>query len=140
MKLYSLRLKPGQDLRAELISFAKVHNVRAGSIVTCVGALKPFSLRMAAATPDKQDIRTFKDTHEIVSLVGTITGDDCHLHIALSNKEGVVVGGHLKEGSLVDLTAEVVIAEDENTVYARELDKDTGFPELTISRSSESKQ
>ena len=132
MKLYSLRLKPGQDLIAELLSFTKENGIKAGSIVTCVGALKPFVLRMAGAKPDKQDIRKYEDTHEIVSLVGTITGDDCHLHISLSGKNGQVIGGHLKKGSLVDLTAEIVIAEDETATYTREFDEETGFSELKI--------
>ena len=132
MKLYTLRLKPQQDLRAELLKFAKTENITAGSIVTCVGALKPFVLRMAGAKPDNQDIRTYEDTHEIVSLVGTLTKDDCHLHISLSGNDGQVIGGHLKEGSLVDLSAEVVIVEDENVTYSREFDKETGFTELTI--------
>lgn len=132
MKLYSLRLHPNQDLRNELIAYAKANGIKAGSIVTCVGALKPITLRMAGAKPDNQDIRTYDDTHEIVSLVGTLTGDDCHLHIALSNKEGAVIGGHLKEGSLVDTTAEIVIAEDEGVSYVREMDENTKFPELMI--------
>ena len=134
MKLYSLRLKPGQDLRKTLIDFAQSKDIRAGSIVTCVGALKPFTLRMAGATPQKQDIRTYGDTHEIVSLVGTLTRDDCHLHISLSNKDGLVIGGHLKEGSLVDITAEIVIIEDGNVAYDREMDTETGFPELVITK------
>ena len=134
MKLFTLRLKQDQDLRVELLKFAKDNNIKAGSILTCVGALKPFVLRMAGATPDKQDIRTYEDKHEIVSLVGTLTGTDCHLHIALSSKEGQVVGGHLKDGSLVDLTAEVVIAEDDSVTYKREHDKDTGFTELVIQK------
>jgi predicted DNA-binding protein with PD1-like motif len=132
MKIYSLRLKPHQDLRIELLNFAKEKNIKAGSIVTCVGALKPSVLRMAGAKPNKQDIRKYEDTHEIVSFVGTLTGDNCHLHISLSDKDGHVIGGHLKDGSLVDLTAEIVIVEDEMTTYTREFDEQTGFPELTI--------
>lgn len=132
MKLYSLRLKPKQDLRKELMAFAMANNIKAGSIVTCVGALKSFTLRMAGATPDSQDIRTYKETHEIVSLVGTITREDCHLHISLSDKNGAVIGGHLKEGSLVDVTAEIVIADHNEVVYKREFDEDTGFTELEI--------
>jgi len=130
MKLYTLRLKQNQDLKVELLKFAQVNDIKAGSVITCVGALKFFVLRMAGATPDKQDIRTYNESHEIVSLVGTLTGIDCHLHIALSNKEGQVVGGHLKDGSKVGLTAEIVIAEDDTRVYTRELDQDTGFSEL----------
>ena len=49
---------------------------------------------MAGATPDKQEIKTYNETHEIVSLVGTLSDNDCHLHISLSNKNGNVIGGH----------------------------------------------
>ncbi len=134
MKLYTLRLVPGQDLRIELQKFAKDMNIQAGSIVTCVGALQPSVLRMAGATPTDQPVKTYSDKFEIVSLVGTITADDCHLHVALSGKDGQVVGGHLKEGSLVDLTAEIVIAEDESVVYKREMDAETGFVELVVAQ------
>ncbi len=132
MKLYTIRLKPGQDLRKELIKFANQNDIRAGSIVTCVGALKPFTLRMAGATPEEQDVRSYSKTAEIVSLVGTLSTDDCHLHISLSTKDGTVIGGHLKEDSLVDLTAEITILDDEANEYLRELDKETGFTELVI--------
>lgn len=132
MKLYSVRLKPGQDLKKGLLAFAKENNIQAGSIVTCVGALELFDLRMAGATPGKQDIRHYDGAYEIVSLTGTLTGDDCHLHAALSDKEGKVVGGHLKGSSPVHITAEVVIAEDESAVYDREPDEETGFEELAV--------
>jgi predicted DNA-binding protein with PD1-like motif len=132
MKLYSLRLKPGQDLRKELINYASKNDIRAGSIVTCVGALKYFTLRMAGATPENQDIRSYSETAEIVSLVGTLSTDDCHLHISLSTKDGTVIGGHLKEGSLVDLTAEITILDDEAKEFSREPDEETGFTELVI--------
>jgi predicted DNA-binding protein with PD1-like motif len=36
---------------------------------------------MAGATPNKQEIKILEETHEIISLAGTLTGDDCHLHI-----------------------------------------------------------
>lgn len=139
MKLYSLRLRPNQDLRISLMEFAKANDIRAGSIVTCVGSLKLAVLRMAGAKSDKKDVTTYRDVYEIVSLVGTITSTDCHLHIAISDSEGHVIGGHLKEGSIVDTTAEIVIAEDENVIYDRELDEETGFCELVIKQTPESR-
>ncbi|NTW61134.1 DNA-binding protein [Candidatus Saccharibacteria bacterium] len=134
MKIYSLRLNPGQDLRVELVNFAKHNGIRAGSILTCVGSLKSVILRLAGATVENQNVRTYEDVYEIVSLVGTLTGDDCHIHISVSDKNGVVIGGHLKEGSLVDTTAEIVITEHEGVEYLRELDNNTGFPELVVRR------
>lgn len=132
MKLYTLRLHPNQDLRQELCSFAKQNNIQAGFIITCVGALRTMVVRMAGATPDNQVVNTYKQDFEIVSLVGTITGDDCHLHIAASKENGEVIGGHLKDGTILGVTSEVVIGEDEAVVYGRKMDKETGFEELEV--------
>lgn len=90
-------------------------------------------MRMAGAVPDKQDIRTYEGDFEITSLVGTISVNGVHLHMAISDKEGKSFGGHLKEGTIIHPTAEVVIGEDGRATYTRELDEETGFPELKIS-------
>lgn len=132
MRLFSFRLKTGQDLKLEIERFTRSKGIKAGFIITCVGSLNKLTIRMAGASPDKQDIRTFKDDFEIVSLVGTVAENGFHLHIAVSDKEGAVFGGHLKEGSIVNTTAEIVIGEDETAVYKRETDSDTGFTELVI--------
>lgn len=134
MKIYTLRLKPDEDLKSALLSYAKEQGIKAGSILTCVGSLKEASLRMAGALPDKQDTRIYKDIYEIVSLTGTLNHDDCHLHLAISDKEGKVYGGHLKNGSLIETTAEIVIIEDDSVVYTRELDEVTGFMELKTTK------
>lgn len=134
MKLYSLRLGLGEDLRLGIMEYARHEGLRSGSIVTCVGALDKFRLRMAGATPDGEDVRDYSEPHEIVSLVGTVTEDDCHLHISLSDLEGNVVGGHLKAGSYVSPTAEIVIVEHEDVEYLREMDEKTGFEELVVKR------
>ncbi|HEV2403794.1 MAG TPA: PPC domain-containing DNA-binding protein [Candidatus Saccharimonadales bacterium] len=133
MKLYTLRITPGNDLKAELEKFVEDKNIKAGFIVTCVGGLSQAKMRMAGAMPDKQDIRTYKGDYEITSLVGTISVNGTHLHMSISDKDGNGFGGHLKEGTIIHPTAEVVIGEDEQAVYTRELDNDTGFPELVVS-------
>ena len=132
MKTYAFRLRPGQDLKLEIERYAKANNIQAGFIVTCVAGLEQATLRMAGAMPDKQDIRTFEGALEVTSLVGTVSVNGCHLHLSVSDKEGKAFGGHLKEGTLVHPTAEVVIGEAENLVFAREPDEDTGFDELVV--------
>jgi len=136
MKLYTIRLHSGQDLRLELQEFARQNNIQAGFIITCVGALKCMNLRMAGATKENQTFKKFDEDFEIVSLVGTITSDDCHLHISGSNRDGVVIGGHLKTETIIGVTAEIVIGEDDNAVYRRVLDKVTGFEELVVEAKS----
>jgi len=85
---------------------------------------------MAGATPNQQDVRSFDGPFEIVSGTGTISRDGCHLHISVSDKEGKVIGGHLKDGCQVGVTVEVAIEILEGISYKRILDQDTGFKEL----------
>lgn len=132
MKLYTFRIKPGNDLKTELEKFVKANDIQAGFIVTCVGGLSQATMRMAGALPDKQDIRTYEGDFEITSLVGTVSINGVHIHMAISDKDGKSFGGHLKEGTIIHPTAEVVIGEDEQAVYTRELDEETGFPELVV--------
>lgn len=132
MKIIALRLKPGQDLKDELEKLAKDSRLSSGFIVTCVGSLRAVTLRMAGAKPEQQDIRSIDGHFEIVSLVGTVSVSGAHLHLCVSNKQGNVIGGHLKQGAIIDTTAEVVVGYDNSVVFDRVLDKETGFEELTI--------
>jgi predicted DNA-binding protein with PD1-like motif len=118
----------GQDLRAEIDSFVKQQKIRAGIILTCVGNLQKAVIRMA----DEKIVKNFEETFEIVSLVGTVEIGNSHLHISISNAEGKTIGGHLKLGSIVGITAEIVIGELEGVSFKRELDPETGFEELVV--------
>ena len=51
------------------------------------------------------------------------------MHIAISDEEGVVYGGHLMEGCNVHTTAEICIIESE-MVFKRIFDPKTGYKEL----------
>lgn len=131
MKTYIFRLRPGQEIRSEIQKFAKENKIKAGYIVTCVAGLGSAKIRMAGALPDKQEVREWNEHLEVVSLVGTVEEDDCHLHIAVSDKDGNVFGGHFREG-VVFITAEIVIGEDETKQFSREMDEETGFDELVV--------
>lgn len=132
MKTIIFRLKPGADLKSSIEEVIKDNAIKAGFIVTCVGGLEQATVRMAGAKPDKQDIRTFKDDFEIVSLVGTVSVNGTHLHMSFSDSEGVVHGGHLKEGTIIHPTAEIVIGINEDVEMKREMDEETGFTELVV--------
>jgi len=128
MKTFVLRLHPNQDLKKELIKFAKENKIKAGFVMTCVGSLRRATLRMA----DETVIKNFEKRFEINSLSGTLCQDDVHLHISLSDEKGNGIGGHLKEGCIIYVTAEIIIGEIENMTFSREYDKETGFNELKI--------
>lgn len=128
MRTYALRLKPNSDLRKSLEDFVADENIKAGCILTCVGCVNKAVIRMAGA----ECVNEYVGKFEIVSLVGTIEKGDSHLHIAISNEKGEVLGGHLKVGTLVDTTAEVIIGEIENVSFSRKYDDNTGYDELVI--------
>ena len=131
---YTFRLKTGSDLKLGIEQFFKDNNLNSAAIVTCVGSLSAVNIRMAGAEPNKQDIRNIKGDYEIVSLVGTVSKDGSHIHVSVSDKGGRVLGGHLKEGSTVHTTAEIVILESDKETYIRELDENTGFTELVVQK------
>jgi hypothetical protein len=70
---------------------------------------------------------------EIVSLSGTIASfGGSHLHLSVADSSGRVLGGHVKEGCIVHTTVELVIGVLEGYAFHREIDPDTGFPELVV--------
>ena len=128
MKTYAFRLHPGQDLRQEIDKFVKEHDIKAGVIVSCVGSLRKAVLRMAGA----ETIKTYEGVFEIVSLVGTLEAGNRHLHIAISDKEGNVFGGHLGEGCIIETTAEIVIGELEGVKFTRKSDQSEHTSRTTL--------
>lgn len=128
MKIFALRLKPNMDLKESLRNFVSLNNIKSGFILTTVGSLKQARLRFA----DQSNSKVFKKKFEIVSLVGTLSTSGIHLHIALSDKEGRTIGGHLDDGCIIYTTAEIVIGESEEFTFIRDIDEQTGFKELKI--------
>jgi len=128
MKTYAFKLKTNQDLRGEIDEFVKRNNVKAGVILTCVGNLKKAIIRIA----ESDNINTFKGSFTIVSLTGILEYGDSHLHISFADNKGKVFGGHLKKGSIVGKTAEIVIGELEKVVFERKNNKETGYHDLVI--------
>jgi predicted DNA-binding protein with PD1-like motif len=130
LKVFAIRLKPGQDLRQELESFVKENKIRAGFVITTVGSLTRANIRLA----DQPSASKFDGKFEIVSLVGTLGQDGVHLHISVSDNTGRTIGGHLVEGNLIYTTAEIVVGEAESLEFTRETDAETTYKELKIGR------
>jgi predicted DNA-binding protein with PD1-like motif len=130
MKTFAFRLHPHQDLLLELEMFARAHGLRAAFVMTCVGSLRHAALRLA----NKDDTTHYEDKFEILSLVGTLSPDGAHLHIALADGAGRTVGGHVMAGNLVYTTAEIVVGELDDLVFTRPVDPETTYDELHIDR------
>ena len=68
-------------------------------------------------------------------MTGTVSTNVSHIHISISDCEGVTIGGHLVSGCKIYTTSEIVIAEFDDLVYKRELlENDSGYEELVINK------
>ena len=124
----AVRLTQGAELKHEIATLVSQHAIQAGSIASCVGSLSSIHLRLAGATKTLQVSAPF----EIVSMMGTLTPQHQHIHISVADTQGVVFGGHLLDGNIVDTTAELIVHSYSNLIFSRENDTRTGFSELII--------
>lgn len=128
VKIHAFRLKPGQDLKQEILSYVQTHKIEAGWIMTCVGSVTQYNLRFANQPEGNKATGHF----EIVSLVGTVSINGSHLHMSVSDSTGKTIGGHLLDSNLVYTTAEIVIGEGKQLVFTREKDGSTPWEELQV--------
>jgi predicted DNA-binding protein with PD1-like motif len=135
-RFYAFRLGPKKDLRKSIIEFAEENNIKAGSIVTCVGSLEQFHIRFANQGESEVRIGHF----EIVSLTGTFSNTSCHLHISVADQTGQTVGGHLLNENFIYTTAELVVADLLGLEFTRETDATYGYAELVIHSKELKKQ
>lgn len=128
MRQITVRLKKEQDLKEGILSIVKENNVKAGVLVSAVGCISKASLRIA----DGKTVKSWDRPFEIVSITGTVSVNGCHIHISLSDIDGTTIGGHLKEGCIINTTAEIVILDFEDREYRRLPDATTGYDELVV--------
>jgi len=128
MENYTFRLKSAQDLFDSIESFAGEKHVEAGCVMSGIGSLTRFVVRLA-----NRDLPTEYQGHfEIVSLAGTVSIYGSHLHISVSDGDGKTIGGHLVSGCKIYTTAEIVLAVFPNVIYKREFAEDSGYEELVV--------
>ncbi len=128
MRTHALRLRPGDDPKAALDALVAGHRWPAACVLSCVGSLTDAALRFA----DRDEATVLRGPFEIVSLTGTLGPGGSHLHLAVSDADGAVRGGHLKAGSKVHTTAEIVLGILDGWSFARRADARTGYPELSV--------
>ena len=91
MKVVPLRLHPGDDLFQALDAWMGEQEAQAGCLISGVGSLSVAQLRLAGA----REATGIHGDLEILSLAGTLSSDGAHLHIAVADSIGAVIGGHL---------------------------------------------
>lgn len=136
MHMLATRLHEGQDLKKAIEAFVQEQHISAGTVISGVGSLNVARLRMAGASADNQDILDYPGPLEIASLIGNVGQNRTHLHMSVSDWEGQLYGGHLKEGCIVHTTVELVIAVSDDLQFSEEADPETGFGELSITEKA----
>jgi uncharacterized protein len=123
-----VRLRPKQDLRIALESILSEHNISAAFVLQGTGSLSAARIRfagMSEATELRGDL-------EILTLSGSLSPDGVHLHIAVVDAQGRVVGGHVAPGCIIRTTAEILLALQPDYYFSRQLDAESGWNELVI--------
>lgn len=127
-RLLAIRLGPGEDLLRGILESCQKYGFQNAALLSGIGSLKEvriFNECLMSTTVEEivygydQEPRAWggrQGVMELCSVKGTVytspNGKSTHdLHVAFSNSAGTVLGGRLAEGSLVNLTAEIVIGE-----------------------------
>ena len=128
MQTLPIRLHPGQDLRAALEAVLAEQRLAAAYVLQGIGSLSVARVRLAGMPGPTQ----LSGDLEILTLAGSLSPDGAHLHIAVADAQGRVVGGHVARGCIVRTTAELLLALLPEYRFSREPDEGTGFDELAI--------
>jgi predicted DNA-binding protein with PD1-like motif len=123
-----IRLHPGQDVRAALEALLCAHGQQAGFVVAGIGSLSVAMLRFAGAPT----ATALHGDLEILTLEGSLSVDGAHLHMAVSDAQGCVTGGHVAPGCIVRTTAEILVSFLPQHRFTRPIDAATGYPELDV--------
>lgn len=126
----TIRLAPHQDLKQELMAWAKREKVEAAVLITCVGSLEQIHLRYANQEKGNKQ----KGHYEILSLVGHFSQSSAHLHLCIADSTGTALGGHLLEENRIYTTAEITIGKLKDFRYDREVDSTYGYQELAVKK------
>jgi predicted DNA-binding protein with PD1-like motif len=129
------RLYEDEDLLETINLAAEQSNVKTG-MFTLIGTLKKAVVGFYRA--GKYENIHFDKPLEIVSCAGNISLKEgkpfAHAHIALSDEEGEVKGGHVMPGCIIGATGELVLIEAADLRLRRELDEKTQLSLLSMEK------
>lgn len=126
-RVYFSRLLENQDVVQTVAESAKGEGVKTGVFIL-IGSLKQAVLGFYKDETYKLD--KVVGPLEVASCMGNISSDEkggvvVHAHAVVSNEKGDTFGGHLMKGSLVGVTAELVMIEVAGTELQRVFDEKT---------------
>jgi len=120
------RLSEDEDLLETITHVAEKSRITAGFFIL-IGTLKRANLGFYHQ--GKYETIKIEDPVEIVSCMGNISLKEnkpfAHAHVAVSNRKGEVVGGHVMPGCTIDATGELVLVEAVDARLLRKFDEKT---------------
>lgn len=134
------RLKKGDDLLKALNALCNEANIRLGKI-QAIGAVSKAVVGFYLQEPREYVSLDYDYHQEIISLQGNVSikngVPEIHAHLALSDGQGKLYGGHLMEGTVV-FSCEYIINEyipemadvmqdSQDTTFTRNYDEETGL-------------
>jgi predicted DNA-binding protein with PD1-like motif len=128
MMTLPIRLSPGQDLRKAIELAVSAQGCEAAFVLSGIGSLAPAFIRFAGA----DQVQRIDGDVELLAMSGTVSRQGSHLHAALADPGGRVLGGHLGHGCIVRTTVELVLLLLREWTFSRKPDPLTGFNELAI--------
>ena len=128
MKELAFRLERGDDLRSSIEEKCRQLNIDTAVVLSGVGCVYEARIRLADASRHLEVTRDY----EIVSLTGTVSKGEAHIHISLADDTGACIGGHLEKGCLINTTGEIVLGILEEYLSDREYDENTGYDEIVF--------
>lgn len=130
-KVHVFRVKPKEELAAEISSYCRQNNISSGVVIGIIGSVSSASLNFLRELPGRYQTKEYGGPLEIVAAQGSVALKDSelivHIHIQLSDQAGCQ-GGHLVAAEVFS-TAEVVIGELDHQLH-RYADSYTGLNEL----------
>ena len=125
-----IKLKPGEDLLLAIDHYVSKHKIEAGYIATGVGSLSQVSFRKGF----ERTSVILDEGYEMISLSGTISVGGHHIHMAVSDRHFNVKGGHVRMGTIIRTTAEIVIIQLDNHELRRHKDELGTHKELHVTK------
>lgn len=130
---YILRLEKDEEIVNSVLDFCTSSNIKAGYL-SGIGAIQNVDLALYELDSKKYSKKHLDGPFEIVKLSGFIAllenDIKAHLHIAISDHEMKVFGGHL-DSAIVGATCEILI-EKFNIELKRYADSEIGLNLLDI--------
>jgi predicted DNA-binding protein with PD1-like motif len=135
-KVFLVVFNRGDDVLSGLTAFAEKNNITFAHF-TGMGALSSTRIGCYDRAKEMYHIIPVKGQAETVSFIGNITLFNgkpiVHVHLAVSQSDGLVHGGHLFQG-IVWPTLEIMVTVEPISIYKKK-EADTGFaltdPDLT---------